>query len=110
MAVLASPTPTDRQAFAAYAEAKKRERQLLDTKHNLEEGTKALQQMITQMMLNQGVTSSDPVMVAIANVCLNKKKEIEEIVRSSSRGHRCIQGYPFRTRNWHLLPTSTKRA
>ena len=42
MAVLASPNPTDRQAFKAYAAAKMRERQLLDAKKNLEKEMKAL--------------------------------------------------------------------
>ena len=46
-------------------------------------------------MLNQGGSSTDPVMLAIANVCVNKKKEIEEIVRSTCRDHHSIQEYLF---------------
>ena len=84
MALLSSTQAGDRKAFADSAEARKKERVLLDEKEKMEGEIKSFKQTLAYLALHSSSTSittsatltCDPRMVAVASAIMDRKRKL----------------------------------
>lgn len=109
MALLSSPQSNDRQAFIEFAEARKRERVLLDEKEKIEGEVKSFKQTLAYLALHGNSTNltasttltSDPRMIAVATAIMDRKRKMEDIVSNEVLEVILINNDMYRTRRSH---------